>query len=82
MPEVDGKKFPYTKKGMRAAKEEAKQSGKKMETKKYFAGGMPATAPAPDKKGGNSFMSVSEEERKKKKKKILSKTMTKMMKRE
>ena len=30
MPNVNGKKYPYTAKGMAAAKKEAKKSGKKM----------------------------------------------------
>lgn len=34
MPDVNGKKFPYTKKGMQAAKKYAKKKRKKM-TKKY-----------------------------------------------
>ena len=37
MPNVNGKKYPYTAKGMAAAKKEAKKSGKKitMTKKKY-----------------------------------------------
>jgi len=34
MPKVNGKKFPYTAKGMAMAKMEAKKTGKKMVTKK------------------------------------------------
>jgi len=34
MPNVGGKKFPYTKEGMAAAKKAAKSSGKKMVAKK------------------------------------------------
>lgn len=34
MPKVNGKKFPYTAKGMMMAKAEAKMSGKKMSTSK------------------------------------------------
>ena len=30
MPNINGKKFPYTAKGMAAAKKQAKKSGKKM----------------------------------------------------
>ncbi len=65
MPEVDGKKFPYTKKGMKAAKEEAKKSGKKMKTKKYMAGGMAGGA-APMAAAGAPAMPMSEEEKKRK----------------
>jgi hypothetical protein len=36
MPNVDGKKFKYTKKGMAAAKKEAKKSGKKMSMTKGY----------------------------------------------
>ena len=32
MPEINGKKFPYTKKGKSAAKKAAKKAGKKMLT--------------------------------------------------
>jgi hypothetical protein len=35
MPTVGKKKFPYTKKGMKAAKKEAKKKGKKVKKKKY-----------------------------------------------
>jgi hypothetical protein len=34
MPNVDGKKFPYTAKGEKMAKMEAKKTGKKMVVKK------------------------------------------------
>lgn len=34
MPEVNGKKFPYTAVGMKAAKKAAKKTGKKMTMKK------------------------------------------------
>ena len=34
MPNVNGKEFPYTAKGMAMAKMEAKKTGKKMVTKK------------------------------------------------
>ena len=38
MPNVNGKKYPYTAKGMAAAKKDAKKSGKKMTmTKKKYA---------------------------------------------
>jgi len=36
MPNVNGKKFPYTKAGMAAAKKAAKKSGKKMTMKKGY----------------------------------------------
>jgi len=36
MPNVNGKKFPYTAKGMAAAKKEAKKSGKKMTNSKKY----------------------------------------------
>jgi hypothetical protein len=36
MPNVGGKKFKYTKKGMRDAKKEAKKSGKKLTMKKGY----------------------------------------------
>ena len=36
MPNVDGKKFPYTAKGMAMAKMEAKKTGKKMVAKKVM----------------------------------------------
>ena len=31
MPKVSGREFPYSKKGLKAAKKEAKKTGKKME---------------------------------------------------
>lgn len=34
MPKVNGKKFPYTKKGMKDAKAYAKKSGKSAKSKK------------------------------------------------
>lgn len=34
MPNVNGKKYPYTEAGMKAAKKAAKKSGKKMTIKK------------------------------------------------
>lgn len=34
MPEVNGKKFPYTAAGMKAAKKAAKKAGKPMKKKK------------------------------------------------
>ena len=34
MPEVNGKKFPYTAAGMKAVKKAAKKTGKKMTIKK------------------------------------------------
>ena len=36
MPKVNGKKFPYTAKGMAMAKMEAKKTGKKMVAKKVM----------------------------------------------
>tara|TARA_Y100000401_G_scaffold58154_1_gene46032 strand:+ start:130 stop:240 length:111 start_codon:yes stop_codon:yes gene_type:complete len=36
MPKVGGKKFKYTKKGMAAAKKEAKKSGKKVKMMKGY----------------------------------------------
>jgi hypothetical protein len=36
MPNVNGKEFPYTAKGMAMAKMEAKKTGKKMATKKVM----------------------------------------------
>ena len=36
MPNVSGKKFKYTKKGMRDAKKESKKSGKKMTMRKGY----------------------------------------------
>ena len=36
MPKVGGKKFKYTKVGMKAAKKEAKKSGKKVKTMKGY----------------------------------------------
>ena len=35
MPTVGKKKFPYTKAGMKAAKKEAKNKGKKVKKNKY-----------------------------------------------
>lgn len=42
MPNVDGKKFPYTKEGMVAAKKAAMSSGKKMVAKKSAIKAKPA----------------------------------------
>jgi hypothetical protein len=36
MPNINGKKFPYTAKGMAAAKKSAKKSGKKMTMAKKY----------------------------------------------
>jgi hypothetical protein len=36
MPMVNGEKFPYTEKGVKAAKMEAKKTGKKMVAKKVM----------------------------------------------
>lgn len=36
MPNVNGKKYPYTKAGMAAAKKDAKKSGKKMTMAKKY----------------------------------------------
>jgi hypothetical protein len=49
MPNVGGKKFPYTKEGMAAAKKAAKSSGKKMVGKKS------AVKAKPKKKMGGMY---------------------------
>ena len=58
MPMVNGKEFAYSAKGMKAAKMEAKKTGKKMVVKKTIKNGKPANTikaknRAVDRKGNN-----------------------------
>lgn len=56
MPNVNGKKFPYTKEGMAAAKKAAKSDGKKMVKEKYAS----PKAKAKHEKKENPFMKAKE----------------------
>lgn len=56
MPNVGGKKFPYTKEGMAAAKKAAKSTGKKMTSEKYSS----SKAKAKHEKKESPFMKAKE----------------------